>query len=169
VNGLLSLEWITPARAADDFYIYGLIPLYDYYIVTKPQAAKNIIGHAILYAPIGVMLWLRAKHDGGKASAFVLAALLSAMVETGRFLRPGLVPDINAIPVAGVGAWAAFALMPMLWRMLSAVAIGGLAPVPSQPAEGPITTPAMGWRERDVHRRSRRRDRGKVIGDVEDY
>jgi VanZ family protein len=166
VNGLLSRDWITPARAADDFYIYGLIPLYNYYIVTKPQAAKNIVGHAILYAPIGVMLWLRMKHDGGKAASFAIAASLSAVVEAGRFLRPGLVPDINAIPVAGVGAWAAFTLTPVLWRLLSVVAIGGLAPVPLQPADG---APVMGWRERDVHRRSRRRDRGKVIGDVEDY
>ena len=169
VNGLLSLDWSTPAEAANGFYGYGLIPLYNYYIVTKPQAAKNLIGHAIMYAPIGVMIWLRAKHMGGKLTAFVLAAVLSAIVEFGRFLRPGLVPDINAIPLAGAAAWAALVAMPVLWRMLSAVAIGGLAAVPLPPAEATIHAPAMGWRERETNRRSRRRDRGTVIGDVEDY
>jgi VanZ family protein len=159
VNGLLSFEWTTPSEAARSFYIYGLLPLFNYYIVTKPQAAKNLIGHAILYAPIGVMVWLRAKHEGGKAAAFVLAALLSALVEAGRFLRPGLVPDINAIPLAGFAAWAAVAVMPMLWRMLSAVAIAVPVMVPLRSGDTTTNVPAIGGG----------RDRSNVIGEVEDY
>jgi hypothetical protein len=169
VNGLLSLNWISPTTAGNDFYLYGLIPLYNYYIVTKPQAAKNLIGHAVMYAPVGIMIWLRAKHDGGKMAAVIVAALLSAIVEAGRFLRPGLVPDINAIPVAGVAAWAAWSAMPMVWRMLSAAAIGGLAAVPLSLAEGSGSAPVMDWRDRETSRRARRRDRGNVIGDIEDY
>lgn len=168
-NGLLSFDWTTPSHAARDFYLYGLIPLFDYYIVTKAQAAKNLMGHATMYAPVGLMVWLRAKHASGKTTAFILAALLSAIVEAGRFLRPGLVPDINAIPLAGAAAWCALALMPMLWRMLSAVAIGGVAAVPERTTERTGGAPAMSWRERAISRRSSRRDRGKVIGDVEDY
>jgi hypothetical protein len=150
------LQWTTPGQAADAFYGYGLIPLYNYYIVTKPQAAKNIIAHAVMYAPIGVMIWLCAKQEGSRWLACGLAAVLSALVEIGRFLRPSLVPDINAIPLAGASAWAAVALMPSLWRLLSAVSI------PLQPA-------AVDWRDRETTRHARRRDRGNVIGDVEDY
>ena len=169
VNGLLSFDWTTPGDAANSFYVYGLIPLFNYYIVTKPQAAKNIIAHAIMYAPIGIAIWLRAKHEGGRAAAFALAASLSAIVETGRFLRPGLVPDLNAIPLAGIAAWATLALMPAFWRILSAVAIGRPAEVPLRPADARFDAPATDWRDRQANRRARRRDRSNVIGDVEDY
>jgi VanZ family protein len=166
VNGLLSFHWTTPGDAARDFYNLGLLPLFNYYIVTKAQAAKNIVGHAVMYAPIGIMIWLRATNGEGGKTAFTLAALLSAIVETGRFLRPGLVPDINAVPLAGIAAWGAAALMPLLWQMLSAVAIGRSLPLAA-------SAPAVNWRDRDTARRTRRRapveDRPEASGDIEHY
>ncbi|MSP01407.1 MAG: VanZ family protein [Acetobacteraceae bacterium] len=166
VNGLVSVHWIGPSAASADFYRLGLYPLFNYYIVTKPQAAKNIAAHAVMYAPIGVMIWLSARQGGGRATAFVLAAILSGLVEAGRFFRPGLVPDINAIPLAGAAAWAATVSMPVLWRMLGTVAIGHPMALLLQPARDG----AMGdWRDRDVDRRTRRRDHGEPLGDVEEY
>jgi hypothetical protein len=135
VNGLLSHDWISPTEAAKDFYQLGLLPLFNYYIVTKPQAAKNIVGHVIMYAPIGIMVWLRAKHEGGRRVAFALGWFLSMAVEIGRFLRPGLVPDENAVPLAGMAAWAAAAAMPSLWRMVGAVAIGHAVKLPLSPGK----------------------------------
>jgi len=167
-NGLLSLNWTTPADASDQFYDLGLLPLFNYYIVTKAQAAKNIVGHVALYAPIGVMVWLRAYHGGGRVKSFVLATLLSAIVEIGRFLRPGLVPDINAVPLAGIAAWVAASLMPMLWQMLSAVASRrGIAPL----ATGPdATQPGVDRSDHEYDRRARRRQKSEnAIGDIEDY
>lgn len=155
VNGLLSLDWSTPMAAAGELNRLGLLPLYNYYIVSKAQAAKNIVGHAAMYAPIGVMVWPRLANGGGKITALVLAAILSAIVETSRFLRPGLTPDINAVPLAAVSAWAAAALMPAFWRMLSAVPLGRTAVLPTRRALG---QPITGWRERDTNRRTRRRD-----------
>ncbi len=166
VNGLLSFDWTTPSEAADAFYIYGLIPLYNYYIVTKPQAAKNLIGHAALYAPIGVMIWLRAKREGGKAAAFVLAALLSAIVEAGRFLRPGLVPDVNAVPLAGTTAWAAAKAMPSVWRMVGTVATSLAVPLP--PSSGAMGHGDDNWRDR-VNPPTGRHVQNEAIGDVEEY
>jgi hypothetical protein len=180
VNGLLSLDWIAPSTAARDFYQLGLLPLFNYYIVTKAQAAKNIVGHAAMYAPIGGMLWLRAKDGGGRGAAFILAAVLSAVVETGRFLRPGLVPDINAVPLAGIAAWGTAALMPALWRMFSTVTMGRTAAMSSQLSPRATTAAVVSWRDRDLARRARRRDRnerqeadqgvvGPEPGDIEHY
>ena len=166
VNGLLSFEWTTPSEAADSFYIYGLIPLYNYYIVTKPQAAKNLIGHAILYAPIGIMIWLRAKQRGGKVAAFVLAALLSATVELGRFLRPGLVPDINAVPLAGIAAWSVAAAMPSVWRMMETVTT--VVAVPVSPGSGRMGLDDEVWRGH-VSAPAVRHVQSEAIGDVEEY
>ena len=168
VNGLLSFDWLTPNAAAHDFYDLLLYPLFDYYIVSKAQAAKNIAAHIVMYAPIGIMIWLRATQGGGKATAFILAALLSSIVEFVRFLRPGLFPDVNAIPLAGASAWAALLLMPVVWQMLSGVAIGTIA-LPLQLMEGAVTGPVLDWRERETERRTRRRDRSNTIGDVEEY
>ncbi len=166
VNGLLSFDWNTPTDAADNLYLYNLIPLFDYYIVTKSQAVKNIVAHAIMYAPVGVMIWLRAKREGGRAAAFIVAALLSAVVESARFLRPGLGPDINAIPLAGAAAWAALELTRLLWQLLSAIAVAGL---PGSPLPLMEYASASDWRERSASRRERLRDRGNAIGDIEDY
>ncbi len=165
VNGLLSLDWTTD----NSFYEYGLIPLYNYYEATKAQAAKNIIAHAVMYAPIGVMISLRVRDEGGNAAAFFLAALLSAIVELGRFLRPGLVPDINAIPLAGLASWAALAAMRVAWRLFDELAPAGLTPVPSPLPRRPDSTPGLNWRERRSQGRIQRRDEARTIGDVEDY
>jgi VanZ family protein len=171
VNGLLSLDWSGPGPIDGD-YGYGMLPLFNYYIVSKSQAAKNIVGHMVMYAPLGVLIWLRAKNRG-KGTAIALAVVLSALVEFGRSFRPGLAPDINAIPLAGFAAWGANALMPPLWQTLSSVAIGRAVSIPLRPSQGVPLIAATGWRDRAVQRREQRRDRatppGRVIGDIEDY
>ncbi len=166
VNGLLALDWNSPQAAYAALDHLSLLPLFNYYIVSKAQAAKNIVGHVAMYAPIGVMLWLRLANRGSRIAALVFGLLLSAIVESGRFLRPGLAPDINAVPLAAVSAWAAAALMPAFWRMLSAVPLGRAAAVAPRGA-------VPGWRDRGGTRHARRRDRHKPAntpaGDVEHY
>ncbi len=120
VNRLLSIHWLSWPQALAQAYPLGFLPLFDYYIVTKAEAAKNIVAHAVLYMPVGVLLWLRY---GGRVPrlAFVLAALLSFVVELGRYFRPGLEGDINAIAVAGLSAMMAVRLMPSIWLMVRAL------------------------------------------------
>jgi hypothetical protein len=175
VNGLLSLTWSTEGPPLGG---HPLLPLYNYYIVSKAQAAKDIAGHLAMYAPVGIMIWLRSTRAGGQGTAFFLAALLSAIVEGGRYLRPGLVPDINAVPLAGIAAWGAAALMPILWRMLSPVAIGRPALISSGLPPGLGAAPAVSWRDRNIERRTRRRQRDernpqpeaeREAGDIEHY
>ena len=134
-NRLLSLHWLTPHEAIANAYQLGLLPLFDYYIVSKAAAAKNIVGHVLLFMPIGTALWLRdgGLRDGGQRGgrAFLLAGLLSLSIETGRYLRPGLEGDINAVAVAGLSAMLAMRLMPTLWSMLATLA-GQSASSPSE-------------------------------------
>jgi VanZ family protein len=164
VNGLLSSDWTTPEAGYAAMGQRSLFPLYNYYIVSKSSAAKNIAAHVVMYAPIGVMVWLRAKHDGGRGVAFVLASLLSLAVEFGRLLRPGLEGDINAVPLAGISAWAAAAAMPAVWRIVGAVAIGRGIPLPLSPSRMRAGEPGRGDR---VNAPGGRPD--ETIGDVEEY
>jgi len=136
VSGLLSTHWRSPRDAIDGIYVLGLIPLFDYYIVTKAEAAKNIVTHALLYAPVGVFVWLRGR-DTGQALGWAL--LLGLTVETARYLRPGLEGDINAVAVAGLSAFAVANLMPRIWWMLESVAM---------PKASILPDAALGWRER---------------------
>ena len=117
-NRLLSLHWLSLAGAVDQAYPLGLLPLFDYYIVSKADAAKNIVAHAVMYVPVGVGLWFRDSERRAARRAFGLAALLSFAVELGRYFRPGLEGDINAVVLAGLSAWGAVRLMPIVWSML---------------------------------------------------
>jgi glycopeptide antibiotics resistance protein len=150
VNQLLSVHWLSVSAAVSRVYVLGLLPLFDYYIVSKASAAKNIVGHAVLYMPIGVALWLRGRGDVGR-QAFVLAALVSLVVGLGRYLRPGLEGDINAVAVAGLSALLTARLMPGVWSMLEKL------------AERSVSTPVRQWNKRQE------RPIGEVLGDTEHY
>ncbi len=138
VNRLLSVHWLSWPEALAQAYPLGFLPLFDYYIVTKAEAAKNIVAHVVLYMPVGVLLWLRYGDRVGGV-AFVLAALLSFAVELGRYFRPGLEGDVNAIAVAGLASLLAVRLMPSVWSMVQAL---GRQPVPPPPAGGRGLHPA---------------------------
>jgi VanZ family protein len=154
VNRLLSVDWLSWPEAVVQAYPLGFLPLFDYYIVTKAEAAKNIVAHAVLYMPVGVMLWLRYGDRVG-GLAFVLAALLSFVVELGRYFRPGLEGDINAIAVAGLASLLAVRLMPQAWSMVQALG--------RQPA-----LPSVRHRDAtDVAGRNLMT--GQIVGEIEDF
>ncbi len=119
-NRLLSTHWLSFQQAVKQAYPLGFLPLFDYYIVTKAAAAKNIIGHAALYMPIGILLWLRYGEQSAKR-VFMSAAVVSLVAETARYFRPGLEGDINAVLVAGVAATLAARSMPAVWSMIESL------------------------------------------------
>jgi glycopeptide antibiotics resistance protein len=148
VNGLLSTHWRSWSDAVAQANPLGLLPLYDYYIVTKAEAAKNIVGHVVLYMPVGVLLWLRYG-DGIAGRACAIAASLAFTIETARYFRPDMEGDLNAVAVAGLAAVLAVRLMPPVWSMMRA--LGRQAKVP----------PARHQATRGIA--------GQVSGQVEDF
>lgn len=131
-NRLLPPHFLSLPQAIAQANPLGLLPLYDYYIVTKAEAAKNIIGHAALYMPIGVMLWLRNVRPSAR-SAFIVAVMVSAAAETGRYFHPGLEGDINAVFLAGLAAMLAAQSMPVIWSMVQALQSGQNGLIPPRP------------------------------------
>ncbi len=148
VNGLLARHWVSLADAVASLHERGLIPLYDYYIVSKTQAAKNVVAHILMYAPIGVLLWMRSLQRPSAALAFWLASLLAGGIEFARWLQPGRQPDINAVGVAAVVAFLAARWMPAVWRLITEMILGSrlvqdrnwLRPVPAA-ARGDVAAP----------------------------
>ena len=74
------------------------------------------------------------------------AMLLCLAVELGRYLRPGLEGDVNAVALATLSALFSARLMPGIWRMLEGVTLPMLLQATVQ---GP------GWRERAAAARLR--------------
>ena len=123
-NGLLTRAWISPDQALAAFASdpRALLPLWNHYIVSKAHALQSDVVHVAMYAPIGVMLWLR--RGGTRRTALVggiLAALLSLAIELGRGLKPGLEPDFNEVAIGALAAALANRLMPVLWPVLLSI------------------------------------------------
>lgn len=120
VNGLFSLDWSTPNEAVQSINALGLLPLFNYYIVSKATMAKNIVSHAVMYAPIGLFFWL---NDLRATTASACALLLALMVEAARYMRLGLQGDVNAVAVAGVAAFLTARALPIVWGLLKGVTL----------------------------------------------
>jgi hypothetical protein len=101
----------------------GLLPLWHYYIVSKTQAMASLAVHAVMFAPIGVLISLHDKSRPGNARvAALIAFVFSFFVEIGRWLQPGLQPDFNDAVIAAGSAWLAVRAMPVIWLMIASLA-----------------------------------------------
>jgi VanZ family protein len=121
-NGLLTRAWVTPDQALAGLDLRGLLPLWHDYIVSKAHALQSGVVHVAMYAPIGVMIWLRR---GGERRTALLAGtfagLLSLAIELGRGLKPGLQPDFNEVVIGAIAAAVANRVMPTLWPIFLSV------------------------------------------------
>jgi VanZ family protein len=125
-NDLLTRQFRSPEAAWEAAYPSLFLPLWTFYIVSKAQAMKSLAVHALMYAPVGVLLSAglgeRQATRGRIAAAALIAILLAAIGEVGRAMRPGLTPDPNNLAIAAIAAPLALLLMPRLWAMLDSVA-----------------------------------------------
>ncbi len=117
-NGLLTDRWLKLDQALATLESRELLPLWSLYIVTKAEAARHAVETFAMFAPIGTMIWLRRGFwsKGAGLSAF-LAFFLSAALQFGRLLKPGLVPDVTDPFIAAFAAAATFRAMPELWKL----------------------------------------------------
>ena len=108
-NGVSADGWRTPVEAALTVDPTWLLPLRYYSAVSVAQTAQSIATTAALFAPIGVMVWLRrGPVPGAGIIASGLAFYLSLVIEVGRWFKSGLVPDPNAPLIAAAAAYMAW-------------------------------------------------------------
>ena len=131
VNDLFITHWRTVDEAWDAIDERFFWPLWTHYIVSKAQATRSLAVHVVLYAPIGVMLWAKARESGYGAgriglgrqiAALMIGFWVSLAIEIGRWFHPDLKPDFNNAAIAAIAAWGALVLMPHAWAMLRNVA-----------------------------------------------
>jgi glycopeptide antibiotics resistance protein len=145
VSGLMSSQWATLDEALNSLEARQFLPFWNFYIVTKARASESFTVEFLMFAPIGVMIWLRRGFwsSGAKFSAF-LAFTLSMLMEIGRMMKPGLRPDFSDPIIAALAAAAAFKSMPFLWKMFEreAARSGNLDSYIAQMRRGEPTAPA---------------------------
>jgi len=118
VSGVLSSQWWTLSEGTSALEPRQFLPFWNFYIVSKAHAAQSLVVTSMIYAPIGVMVWLRRGFwsSGTTFSAF-LAFTLSLLMEFARMMKPGLRPDFSDPVIAAIAAGVAFKALPFLWRM----------------------------------------------------
>ncbi len=125
VNDVASTHWRTMNEALAVLDFRGLLPFWNHYIVSKSQAMQSVVVHAVMFAPIGIMVWLvRGDRGGGAMLAAMLALPLAIAIEIGRWFRPDLDPDFTNAIIAAIAASAFVKFSPYVWRALEA-AFGG--------------------------------------------
>jgi glycopeptide antibiotics resistance protein len=128
-NDVLTSRWVTLDQAVNALEARQFLPFWNFYIVSKAQATQSLVAHLAMFAPVGVMIWVRRGFwSNGAAFSAMVAFLLSLVIELGRWMKPGLRPDFSDPLLAALGAAIAFKAMPYLWRMFEREATMG-APV----------------------------------------
>ncbi len=149
-NDLVAVDWRSPMDAWTVLGTNQLLPFYHAYVVSKAHAVVSVAAHAAMYAPIGIMIWLRrGSRPGGHYLALALALILSFAVEVGRWFRPELLPDFTNLIIAGVAAPLAIPLSAWVWRVLEeSFPTAGLPPasVLTAAAERVMRSPPAVWR-----------------------
>lgn len=137
------------------------LPFYYHYLVSESAAIASVVQHALMYAPIGVAVWMwRGGGQSGRSEgrrAAVIAASTAALIETAKLLVPERHPDYTDVLIAAAAAAAAWALCAWGWRgLLSGAAperdaAGGMSPAASpDPASVPNGAPPAAGRADDV-------------------
>jgi VanZ family protein len=118
VSGVLSSQWWTLDEATNALEPRQFLPFWNFYIVSKAHAAQSLVVTSMIYAPIGVMVWLRRGFwSSGTTFSASLAFALSLTMELARMMKPGLRPDFSDPVIAAIAAGIAFKALPFLWRM----------------------------------------------------
>jgi hypothetical protein len=154
-KGVLASSWLSTAEALAQYDWRGLPPFWHMYLGAKTQALRSLVAHAVLFAPIGLMvgLWIgrRPRHA---LTAAVMAASFAFAVEIARAFRPGFAADVLTIPIIAAASAAATAMAgAWLWRVIARpdgilpedarqpVAGAALPPLSEQPAPAEAELP----------------------------
>lgn len=79
------------------------LPFYYHYYTTEQAALLSVTAVALIYAPIGVIVWSTRK--ALPPVAFLIAALMAFCLETSKLFLEGLHPDPTNILIAGATAF----------------------------------------------------------------
>lgn len=108
VNGWFDHRWHGLPAAARTYAETRFLPFYYHYYTTEQAALLSTAAVALMYAPIGGLVWLRRQSP---AAASWVALFAAAIVEMSKLFLDGLHPDPTNLLIAPLAAWAATTLL----------------------------------------------------------
>lgn len=91
------------------------MPFLNLYFEGYQSTMRSVIVHVVVYAPVGVFMWLLALGGGRRPPsallAGVLAALVCAVAETSKLFLAGRLPDYADVIIAALAAGMALAAL----------------------------------------------------------
>jgi VanZ family protein len=121
-NGLFTSLWLGTRRATAAFAAIHWLPFYYHYYTTESAALANILMVTAVYAPIGTAFWLvygeeaRAPRRVGLYAAGICAALMAALIETGKLFFAVDASDPTNVLIATAAAVACYLMCLQLQR-----------------------------------------------------
>jgi VanZ family protein len=102
VNGWFSARWHGWDRARGTWSELRFMPFYYHYFTTEALALFSLASVALMYAPVGLLVRLRA---GTAMAAAACGALLCALVEAAKLFMQDARPDPTNVLIAGAACW----------------------------------------------------------------
>ncbi len=108
--------WMPARDYRDDVIVW--LPFYYQYFEGYQSTMHSTMLHGALYAPVGVVCWLWARHRARVpiASAAMLAAVLALAAETSKIFLIGRHPDYTDVLIAIAAAVAVLAVLRLVSR-----------------------------------------------------
>jgi len=140
VNGWFDHAWQGVDFATRTLAETSLLPFYYHYYTTEQAALLSLASVTLMYAPIGVLAWLR---HWPPALALCTAALAAAAIESSKLFLAGLHPDPSNLLIGAFAAWSLSKLLQRLQEASLPPAEGSpqLATALSEPAAATDTRP----------------------------
>jgi hypothetical protein len=111
------------SRAARVLAETRLLPFHYHYLVRESVAIASIAQHALMYAPVGLVVWLwfagGSARRSGVGYAAAIAALFAVLIETAKVLVPGRHPDYTDVLIAASAAAVVLTALEWIWRRLT--------------------------------------------------
>lgn len=135
-NGWFSSEWLSATDMSARLAEVHFLPFYYHYFTTEAKALYSLASVSLMYAPLGVLVWLGG---GRRGFAVVLAVAMAVFVEAGKLFLAGKHPDPTNVLIAGVASGLAASLFQYLMKSAGgtkispALALSASASTPTSP------------------------------------
>jgi VanZ family protein len=111
VTGWFASSWQGFAAAEQSLAATRFLPFYYHYFTTEQAALLSFVSVMLMYAPIGVLAWLRW---WSPTVASWLAMLAAAGIEASKLFLPGMHADPTNVLIAAFAAWVVVRLLDQL-------------------------------------------------------
>lgn len=111
VNGWFDRSWHGLLRAGGSLTETRFLPFYYHYYTTEQAALISLAAVALMYAPVGVLAWLRHRSP---TLAFWVAAVTATTIESSKLFLQGLHPDPTNVLIGAIAAWSVTRLLQLL-------------------------------------------------------